>query len=122
MTGVGWEGIPGDVRKQADTPWFKSLLEFDPAKWMPRVRQPLLIVQGDLDTQVRPHHADKLSELARQRKRNPAVEVVRLPGTNHLLVRAETGEVSEYLELKEKTIVPDVAGKIAEFVARVGSS
>ena len=88
MTGVGWDGLPADVRRQADTPWFKSLLEFDPAKWMPRVRQPLLIIQGDLDTQVPPHHADKLAELARQRKRKPPVEVVHLPGVNHLLVRA----------------------------------
>jgi pimeloyl-ACP methyl ester carboxylesterase len=119
MTGVGWEGLPADVRRQADTPWFKSLLEFDPAKWMPRVKQPVLIVQGDLDTQVPAHHAEKLAELARQRKKKPPVEVARLTGVNHLLVRATTGEVAEYPELKEKTIVPDAAARIAEFLRRV---
>jgi pimeloyl-ACP methyl ester carboxylesterase len=119
LTGVGWDGIPPDVRKQADTPWFKSLLEFDPAKWISRARQPVLIVHGDLDKQVLPHHADKLGELARQRKRKADVEVVRLPGINHLLVRAGTGEVSEYRNLKEKIIVPDIASKIGEFLGRV---
>ena len=119
MTGVGWEGVPADLRRQADTPWFKSLLEFDPAKWMPRLRQPLLIIQGDLDTQVPPHHADRLAELARQRKRKAPVEVVHLPGVNHLLVRASTGEVAEYAELKDKTVVPDVARKVAEFLRRL---
>ena len=118
MTGVGWEGIPADLRLQADTPWFKSLLLFDPAEWMPRVRQRILMLQGDLDKQIPPAHADKLGELARQRKKKTPVEVVHLPGVNHLLVRATTGEVSEYGELKEKTIVPDVATKIAEFLRR----
>ena len=40
---------------------------------------------------------------------------------NHLLVRAETGEVTEYGTLKEKTIVPAVGAKIAEFLRRVPS-
>ena len=31
-------------------------------------RQPVLIVQGELDTQVQPRHADKLAEFARARK------------------------------------------------------
>ena len=118
MTGVGWEGIPDDVRQQADTPWFKSLLLFDPSAWMSKVRQPLLIVHGELDKQVPSDHAEKLAALARQRKRKAPVEVARLPGVNHLLVRAATGEVSEYASLKEKTIVPEVAQTIAEFLRR----
>ena len=116
MTGAGWEGIPGDVRRQADTPWFRSLLEFDPAKWMRRIRQPLLILQGDLDTRVRPYNANNLAQLAQQRKRKTAVELVHLPGVNHLLVRATTGEVSEYPHLKDKTIVADVPRRIAGFL------
>jgi pimeloyl-ACP methyl ester carboxylesterase len=119
MTGVGWEALPAEMRKRADTPWFKSLLEFDPAKWMRRVKQPLLLVHGALDKQVPSHHADKLAALARQRKKNPPVEVAHLAGVNHLLVRAKTGEFAEYKELKEKTIDPEVAAKIAEFLRRV---
>ena len=118
MTGVGLEGLPEDVRKIADTAWFKSLLLFDPAEVMKDVKQPILIVQGELDTQVPPHHAQKLAEMARARKKAAPVEVVLLPGVNHLLVRATTGEVSEYPDLKEKTIVPEVAQKIAEFLAK----
>ena len=116
LTGVGWQGIPPDVRKRADTPWFKSFLEFDPAKWMPRVKQPVLIVQGELDTQVPPHHADKLAAFAQARKKAPRTEVTRLPSVNHLLVRATTGEVTEYATLPDKTIVPEVAARIAAFL------
>ncbi len=116
LTGVGLEGLPEDVRKRADTPWFRSLLQFDPAQVMTKVKQPLLIIQGELDTQVPPHHAQRLADLARKRKKAPAVEVVLLPGVNHLLVRAVTGEIAEYPDLKEKTVVPEVAPRIAEFL------
>jgi pimeloyl-ACP methyl ester carboxylesterase len=121
LTGVGWEGLPPEYRKVADTQWFRSFLQYDPAKVMERVRQPILIVQGDLDKQVFPHHADKLAELARGRKRNAPVEVLHLPGVNHLLVPAPTGEVSEYPTLKEKKVVTEIPAKIAEFLSSKGS-
>ena len=116
LTGVGWEGLPAEYREAADTPWFKSLLEFDPAEVMKRVRQPILIVQGDLDTQVFPRHADALADLAKARKRKVAVEVLHLPGVNHLLVPATTGEVTEYPELAKKEIAAEIPAKIAEFL------
>ena len=118
LTAKGWEGIPEDVRKQADTPWFRSLLQYDPAKAMTRVSQPILILQGDLDTQVAPHHAEDLAELARKRKKAPPVESVHLPGVNHLLVKATTGEVDEYPKLPERQIAPDVATTIADWLRR----
>jgi pimeloyl-ACP methyl ester carboxylesterase len=118
LTTKGWEGIPDDVRKQADTPWFRSLLQFDPATVMPRVTQPILILQGDLDTQVPPHHGEQLAELARKRKKAPAVDSVHLPGVNHLLVKATTGEADEYPKLDSRTITPDAATTIADFLRR----
>ena len=106
------------LRKQADTPWFKSLLTFDPAEALGRAKQPLLIVQGDLDTQVAPENADKLAELARASKKAGAVEVVHIPGINHLLVPATTGEVSEYGQLKDHTVTPKVAEAIVEWLKK----
>jgi pimeloyl-ACP methyl ester carboxylesterase len=116
LTGVGWEGLPPEYRDAADSPWFKSLLQFDPAQVMKDVRQPVLIIQGDLDKQVFPEHADKLAELARARKRRAPVEVQHLPGVNHLLVRATTGEVSEYGNLTEKQVVSEIPARIAAFL------
>jgi pimeloyl-ACP methyl ester carboxylesterase len=118
VTDKGWESIPPDLRTQADSPWFKSLLLFDPAKIMPKVRQPILIIQGDLDRQVFPRHADALAELARARKKAAPVELVHLPGINHLLAPAETGEVSEYGVLPSKTISPAVAKTIVEWLEK----
>jgi pimeloyl-ACP methyl ester carboxylesterase len=118
LTGKGWETIPEDLRTQAETPWFASLLAFDPVKVMAKVKQPILIIQGELDKQVPPHHAEKLAELARGRKKAPAVEVKRLPGINHLLVRATTGDVSEYGVLTDRTITPEAGEAIAMWLSK----
>ena len=118
LSGKGWEDIPPELRRMADTPWFQSFLAFDPARVMRDVRQPLLIVQGELDTQVPPAHADRLAELARARERKVAVDVVKVPGVNHLLVPAKTGEVDEYPVLAERTVSPAVTSAIANWLTK----
>ena len=87
---------------------------------MADTRQPVLVVQGELDTQVQPYHADKLVEFARARKgAKTLVEVVKVPGINHLLVPAKTGEVSEYTTLSGASVSPDVATTIADWLRTV---
>ena len=113
-----WDGVPEDVRRQADTPWFRSFLEFKPSEVVRRVRQPVLIVQGSLDTQVQPHHADRLEELANARTRREAtVEVARLAGLNHLLVPATTGHVDEYARLSDKNVSAEIVGALTDWLA-----
>ncbi len=119
ISGRGWQDLPEAVRKVADTPWFYSFLTFDPQRAMRDTRQPVLIVQGELDTQVKPHHADKLAEFARARKTQSPTEVVKVPGMNHLLVAAKTGEVAEYPSLgSDAKVAPQVAAAIAAFMAK----
>jgi pimeloyl-ACP methyl ester carboxylesterase len=113
-----WDGVPIELRQQADTPWFASFLGYDPAKSMKDTRQPILIVQGELDTQVPARHADALAELARARKRKAAVDVTKVPGVNHLLVPAKTGEVSEYATLDPKQVSPAATEPIAAWLTR----
>jgi len=115
----GWEGIPPEMRSAADTTAFRSLVSFDPARAMTNVKQPILIVQGALDKQVLPYHADRLAELARGRKKAASVEVKQMPALNHLFVPARTGDVSEYPALETKAISPEVATAIAAWVASV---
>lgn len=116
LTGKGWEDIPAPLRRQADIPWFKSFLAFDPAKLMSDVKQPILIVQGLLDTQVDPLNADILEKLALARKNAGRVEVVKIPGINHLLVPAVTGEFAEYAKLKDKTVSETVSSVIVNWL------
>jgi pimeloyl-ACP methyl ester carboxylesterase len=118
ITGKGWETLPPEFRRQVDNPEFQSILVFDPATVMPRVRQPILIVHGTLDTQVDPSNADRLESLARSRKRQAPVDVVKIPSVNHLFVPATTGDVSEYGALKDKQITPALAAAIAQWLQK----
>ncbi|MBZ5558351.1 MAG: alpha/beta fold hydrolase [Acidobacteriia bacterium] len=123
LTGKGWDALPKEVvRRQVDNPEFQSILANDPAKVVPEVRQPILIVQGELDTQVEPSNADKLEALAKRRKNAPPVEMIKLPGINHLLVPATTGEVDEYGSLKDKTVSPAVTQAIATWLTKTLST
>ena len=115
----GWEGIPAEVRGAVDTPLYRSVITFDPAQAMAKIKQPILILQGGLDMQVPAHHADRLAELARGRKKAGSVELKQLPALNHLLVPAKTGDVAEYATLTVKTISPEVSAAIAAWVASV---
>lgn len=114
----GWEGVPPDMRQRADTPWFSSLLTFDPAKVLDGFDQPLLFLHGQLDSQMPVAHADRLGAIARKESDSKSVEVVIVRGVNHLLLPAVTGEVSEYATLQQRAVSPDVTGAITAWIAK----
>jgi hypothetical protein len=119
LTGEGWDAIPAHLRQQAEVPWFQSFLAFDPAEPIEDIRQPILVVQGLLDTQMKPDNADRLETLAKSRRRRSTVDVVRVPDVNHLLVPAETGEVDEYASLSDEDVSPAVSDPIAGWLKKV---
>jgi uncharacterized protein len=108
VNGNGWEGVPAAMRRQADTPWFKSVLTYDPAQALARVKRPILILQADRDPNVPAQEADRLAELARARKKAPPAEVVHIADINHTLTAAGT-----------KTVSPKVAEAIAEWIKKL---
>jgi pimeloyl-ACP methyl ester carboxylesterase len=118
VTGKGWEGVPANLRTQADTPWFQSVLLFDPAKSIKNVRQPLLIVHGTLDKQVPAAHAERLADLARKVSDSKSVELTLVRGVNHLLVPAVTGEVGEYSSLQDRTVSTDVTAVVNAWLVK----
>lgn len=106
ISGTGWERVPAALRKQADTPWYRSYLLFDPARQLPKVDKPILILQGMLDRQVSMTQAERLAAIAASRKgrAGQAVEMKVFAGLNHLLIPAKTGEVEEYAVLPDKHV------------------
>jgi pimeloyl-ACP methyl ester carboxylesterase len=115
LTGRGWEDLPAELRRHADTPWFQSLLSFDPARVVDGIRQPLLIVHGDVDQQVPVAHADRLATLAR---RSRAVEVVIVRGVDHLLIPAGSRTAREDVEPAGRDISDDVTMSIATWLMK----
>jgi pimeloyl-ACP methyl ester carboxylesterase len=122
MSGRGWEALPPEVRKQADTPWFQSFLMFDPARVIRDVRQPMLFIHGELDAEVPVSHLDRLGELAQKEGRSRSVAVVAVRGVNHLLTPAVTGDVAEYASLPNRNVSSDVTKAIAEWLTKAFQS
>ncbi len=119
ITGQGWESVTSDLRRQADTPWFRSFLMFDPAVQVPKVKVPMLVVQGELDRQVAASHGTKLVALAKARKKDPGSSLVTVAGVNHLFVPAQTGAVSEYASLPTKEITPEWGKALVSWMAGI---
>ena len=114
-----WEGVPGNMRERADTPWFRSFLEFDPAQVVRRTRQPVLLVHGKLDRQIPVAHADRLAQLLEARGRREAtLEVVRLPGVDHRLLDASAGAINQYNQLLERRISTAVTAALSDWLER----
>jgi uncharacterized protein len=118
LTGRGWDGIPDEMRRQADTPWFQSVLAYNPMRVIEDVRQPMLFVHGELDRQTPVEHADRLANMARADSRSQSIDVVIVRGVNHLLVPAFTGETSEYATLTDRTVSRDVTAAIAGWLTK----
>ena len=118
ISGKGWELVPQEERRAADTPWFQSLLTFDPAKVLKDVRQPLFFVHGALDKQVPATHADRLADIARKQSDSDSIDVVVVRGVNHLLIPAFTGEVTEYPSLTDRNVSKDVSGALTAWLTK----
>ena len=118
-TEKGWESLPPDVRALVDTPWYRSLLAFDPPKVMEKLKQPILILHGDRDAQIRPYHADRLAELGRARKKAGTTELKHFATLNHFFLPPPTGGAPGNPEPETNTISPEVAAAIAAWVASV---
>ena len=118
LSGKGWEGVPPQLRKEADTPWLQSVLLFDPAKTLEDVRQPILFVHGGLDREVEPANAERLAEITRKEGKSKSVELVVVRGVNHLLTPAITGEIKEYASLDDRTVSKDVTEAVNGWLTR----
>lgn len=102
---------------QVASPWFRSLLVFDPAANLEKIKVPVLVLQGELDLQVAADQNLPKIEAALARAGNRDVAVKRLTGLNHLLQPAKTGLVAEYGEI-ETTIDESALTAIAAFLDR----
>ena len=98
-----------------DLPWMRYFITYDPAKDLSKVKCSVLAINGTKDMQV-----DAKSNLARIKEiltqnGNKHFEVKELPGLNHLLQTATTGDVSEYEKIGE-TMSPDAMKIISDWI------
>lgn len=101
--------------KLVSSPWFRSLLGYDPALTLAKVTCPVLALNGDKDLQVPPQQNLPPIRKALASGGNNNYEIDQLPGLNHLFQTAKTGAVSEYAEIEE-TMSPVAMEKVASWI------
>jgi hypothetical protein len=101
--------------KEVTYPWIKEFLSYDPLPAIRKVRQPILILHGELDRQVKFEQARMLEQAARAAG-NRDVTVRLWPNLNHLFLPAKTGTFSEYSQLETHIINEEVLKTLADWL------
>jgi hypothetical protein len=97
--------------------WLRYFIEYDPANALSRVPCPVLAINGEKDLQVPPKLNLPAIRKALEAGGNKNVEVLELPGLNHLFQTAKTGSPSEYGQIEE-TMSPVALEKIAGWILK----
>jgi len=115
--------IPGDMTTKIaklyndvnNAPWTRFFVSYDPEKDLSKVKCAVLAIIGEKDMQV--HAAENLAAAKRilTAAGNKDVEVKALPGLNHLLQTANTGQVDEYAAIQE-TMSPMAMKIISDWI------
>ena len=103
--------------KQLSTPWFRFFLSHEPEPILKRVRCSVLALNGEKDVQVDAKLNLPAIRNALKDGGNEDVEVVEMPGINHLFQTCETGGVQEYQTIEE-TISPAVLQRIKDWIVK----
>jgi uncharacterized protein len=97
--------------------WMRYFLAYDPLPTIRKLRQPILILQGEIDRQVTADQAEMIAKAARAAGNRDVTARV-FTGLNHLFLPAKTGAPSEYTSLSTTTIPDDVIKLLTDWLAQ----
>ena len=98
--------------QQADTPYVRHFLTVDVGKLLPKIKCPVLALNGTKDTQV---DCDANTTRIEKGLANCKHSIKKIDGVNHLFQHCNTGIVTEYQQIEE-TIAPEVLQVVAEWI------
>lgn len=113
---VAERAVRGDTANPS--PWMRWFRAYEPLPTARRVRQPVLIVQGEVDRQVTAGQADTLAAAMRAAG-NRDVTVRKFPGLNHLFLVSPGGDgaPAEYASLTDVVVPDEVLDTITTWLA-----
>ena len=95
------------------TPWVLDFIATDMACYLPKIKCPVMAVNGSKDVQVDAH--DNFSALRKGLKPNKKNLIKEYEGLNHLFQHCTTGQTTEY-RLIEETFAPEVMQDIVDWI------
>lgn len=96
-------------------PWMRYFISYQPETDLIKVKCAVLAINGEKDTQVNARENLALINNILTKNGNKHFEVKALPGLNHLLQTAKTGDLSEYEQIDE-TISPAALKIISDWI------
>ena len=98
--------------QQADTPYIRHFLTVDVGKLWPKIKCPVLALNGTKDTQV---DCDANTTRIEKGLANCKHSIKKIDGVNHMFQHCNTGIVTEYQQIEE-TISPEVLQVVAKWI------
>lgn len=109
---VALKPITTKALQQADTPYIRHFLTIDVGKQLPKIKCPVLALNGTKDTQV---DCDANTTRIEKGLANCKHSIKKIDGVNHLFQHCNTGIVTEYQQIEE-TIAPEVLQEVAKWI------
>lgn len=98
--------------QQADTPYIRHFLTVDVGKLLPKIKCPVLALNGTKDTQV---DCDANTTRIEKGLADCKHSIKKIDGVNHMFQHCNTGIVTEYQQIEE-TISPEVLQEVAKWI------
>ena len=105
----------GRYLQTADTRWYREMMAYEPANYIPFVQIPVLAFYGEKDVMVpATENSENLERLLKQGG-NTRYRIINMPGLNHMMQHCTYGTPDEYITLEED-IAPEVLHLIGKWV------
>jgi len=104
------KGMAHALKQQLDTRWMRNFIALDPAEYLPKVKCPVLALNGTRDCQVVAE-----PNLRRIKELCPKADCRRMEGLNHLFQHCNTGDAVEYM-LIEETFAAEAMKAVADWI------
>lgn len=83
---------------QANTPWYRFFIRYNPQDYLSKVKVPFLAVNGDKDVMV--NYKENLGNVKKFLAHNKDVSIVVIKNMNHLFLPCQKGTQAEYHSIK----------------------
>jgi uncharacterized protein len=103
------------------SPWFRTLVAFNPGSILEKVKCPVLALNGEKDLQVPPKENLSAIKAALTKGGNTNFETIELPGLNHLFQTSKTGNPAEYVK-NEETFSPKALDAMKNWLLKIINS
>ena len=107
----------GEPPGQKVNAWTREYFVYDPLPTAKKIKQPLLILQGERDRQVDQSHAQLLADAVRAAG-NKEVSVTVFPTLNHLFLPSTTGSFNEYSHLATTKLPESVLDTLTNWIVK----